>query len=283
MEVYISTGLNKKYLTSSLAKNLIKNKIKDIEFSSGLYEANILKKIKGLKINSQIHNYFPVPKDPFIINLASNNKKIFEKTLSHIKKSINFSKKINSKYFSFHAGFLVDPSVRDFGKSLSSSITNNHNDCINLFINRVNYLAKYAKDRNVKILLENNVITKKNLSKFDKNPFLMSNYSDAIKIMKKCNKNVGLLIDVAHLKVSAKTLNFDPKNYLFKLNKYIEAYHLSDNNGLADSNENISERSWFWKYIKKDASFYTLELRNLKIQNIKKQISLVKKKLDIKN
>ena len=35
--------------------------------------------------------------------------------------------------------------------------------------------------------------------------------------MKNCNKNVGLLVDVAHLKVSAKTLNFDPKGYLIKL------------------------------------------------------------------
>ena len=42
----------------------------------------------------------------------------------------------------------------------------------------------------------------------------MSNYSDTIRIMKNCNKNVGLLVDVAHLKVSAKTLNFDPKDIL---------------------------------------------------------------------
>lgn len=281
MRVYVSTGLNKKLLTSSLAKNLIRHKIKNIEFSSGPFEKKILEKIKLLDVNSQIHNYFPVPKKPFIINLASTNSQIFKQTLSHIKKSIDFSKKINSKYFSFHAGFLVDPSVKDFGKSLSRAITNNHSKCINLFIKRVNHVAKYAKNKNVKILLENNVITKKNLSRFDKNPFLMSNYSDTIRIMKNCNKNVGLLVDVAHLKVSAKTLNFDPKRYLIKLHKYIEAYHLSDNDGLSDQNENISNKSWFWKYIKKDASFYTLELKNLDISNVKKQLKLVRKKLKI--
>ena len=108
----------------------------------------------------------------------------------------------------------------------------------------------------------------------------MSHYSDAKKIMKNCGDNVGLLVDVAHLKVSAKTLKFKPEEYLIKLNKYIQAYHLSDNNSLADENKNISHKSWFWKYIKKDSKFCTLELKNLKINNIKKQLKIVSQKLN---
>ena len=185
MKIYISTGLNKKLATSRLAKIFLHNKITNIEFSSGIYEKKILNKIKKLKLNSQIHNYFPVPKRPFIINLASTNNSIYKQTLNHLKRSINFSRKINAEYFSFHAGFLVDPSIRDFGKSLSRNITNDHNKSLRLFIERVNYLAKYAKKKQVKLLLENNVITKKNLSRFDKNPFLMSDYTDTMKIMKK--------------------------------------------------------------------------------------------------
>ena len=48
------------------------------------------------------------------------------------------------------------------------------------------------------------------------------------------------LVDVAHLKVSANTLNFDAREYLeiFKKDK-IGGYHLSDNNGLVDSNKEI--------------------------------------------
>ena len=34
-------------------------------------------------------------------------------------------------------------------------------------------------------------------------------------------KNVSLLIDLAHLKVSAKTLNFSPSEYLKKCDKWI--------------------------------------------------------------
>ena len=114
MKIYISTGLVKNKTTSRVGKDLKKNNIYDIEFSSERFEKNILKKIKKLSINSQIHNYFPVPKKAFIINLASVNSQIFNKTFKHLKKSIDFSKEINAKYFSFHAGFLVDPSIKDF-------------------------------------------------------------------------------------------------------------------------------------------------------------------------
>ena len=48
MRVYISTGLNKKLSTSSLAKNLIRHKIKNIEFSSDLFEKKILEKLNRL-------------------------------------------------------------------------------------------------------------------------------------------------------------------------------------------------------------------------------------------
>ena len=86
MKIYVSTGLVKNKTTPKIANDLIKNKICDIEFSSGKFEKDILKKIKRLNINPQIHNYFPVPKKPFIINLASTNTKIFNQTMKHIKR-----------------------------------------------------------------------------------------------------------------------------------------------------------------------------------------------------
>ena len=282
MRIYTSTGLNKKISTSKLIKKLSKNNIKNIELSSGLYEKNIFKKLKKVtNVNLLLHNYFPVPRNPFIINLASNDKKVFGQTLKHIKKAIIYTSNLNLKYFSFHAGFLVDPNVKDFGKTLPKQIVNNRKKTLELFIKRLNIISKYAKKKEVMLLIENNVITKKNLDRFNKNPFLMTKLNDTKKIMTHTDENVRLLIDVAHLKVSSKTLNFDPIKYLSKTNKWIEAYHLSDNNGKADENKNLNSKSWFWKYLNKDAKYCTLELRDLRIKNIKSQIKLCEKKLKI--
>ena len=88
-----------------------------------------------------------------------------------------------------------------------------------------------------------------------------------------CRDKVGLLVDVAHLKVSANTLNFKPEQYLLKLNKYIKAYHLSDNNGLADENK-ISQTKVGFEIYKDDAEFCTLELRKSKFKKCKRTIKL---------
>ena len=105
------------------------------------------------------------------------------------------------------------------------------------------------------ILIENNVITKKNLKRFSKNPFLMTKIDETRKIMINTDDNVRLLVDVAHLKISAKTLNYNPKDYLIKLDNFIEAYHLSDNNGISDQNENVTEKAGFGNTLKKMLHF----------------------------
>jgi len=282
VQIYISTGLNKKILTSKLIDKFTLNNIKYIELSSGLYEKGIFEKLNKInKVNLLLHNYFPVPKKPFIINLASKNKIVLNKSFKHLKRAISYSSRLKLKYFSFHAGFLVDPKVEDFGKTLPKQIVNSRREILELFIKRINLISKFAKKKGVMILLENNVLTKKNLNRFDKNPFLMTKFEESKTIMTNTDANVRLLVDLAHLKVTSNTLNFDPIKYLQKLDRWIEAYHISDNNGLADENKNITSKSWFWKHLKKNVKYCTLELRDLSINNIHSQLNLCKRKMNI--
>jgi hypothetical protein len=51
----------------------------------------------------------------------------------------------------------------------------------------------------------------------------------------------NLLLDVAHLKVSAHTLGLDFNSELTHMANYSDYWHLSDNNNLADQNNSISE------------------------------------------
>ena len=52
-------------------------------------------------INFYFHNYFPVPQKSFVINLASNNKKIIQKSFQHIKKAIRLCKTFKLKFLVF--------------------------------------------------------------------------------------------------------------------------------------------------------------------------------------
>ena len=150
------------------------------------------------------------------------------------------------------------------------------NKSISLFINRVKKLSKIAKKKNIDLLIENNVISKKNKNEFGLNPLLMCDPKETLKIAKQFPKNTKLLIDVAHLKVSSKTLKFSLSEMFNICNKYIGGYHLSDNNGKSDSNSMIKYNSWFWKYLNNNLNYFSLEVYNLnkKVLSLKRSIKI---------
>ena len=137
-----------------------------------------------------------------------------------------------------------------------------------------------GKKEGVQILVENNVINRQNFDTFNGNPLMMTSIKQTEKLVKGFSKNVNILIDLAHLKVSSRTLNFSPSEYLVKFDEKIKAYHLSDNEGKFDTNDLIKKNSWFWKYIKKDKDYFTLELKTNKIDEIKSQINILEEFLN---
>jgi len=110
----------------------------------------------------------------------------------------------------------------------------------------------------------------------------LTNPDDIINFYKKLPKSIGFLLDVGHLKVSSVSENFDLKDGIIKLNKITSGYHLSDNNGLEDQNKNFTMNAWFIKYLKKNLSYYTLEIYRTNLNKIYKTKSILEKFLNKK-
>lgn len=280
--IYISTGqfFDLNFVKSSQIINSLT--IKNIELSCGKYIKNYRRYLNLLAKNNNLmlHNYFPRPKKDFVINLSSQDKHIRNKSFNHIVKCINLCGDLNLKLFSFHAGFLFDPSIKKIGKNYEKVKLFRKKRSLNTFIKLSNKLSKIAKKRDVKLLIENNVISKSNYLRFKENPFLMTDIKDTIYIMNQTDKNIGLLTDLAHLKVSAKTLNFSKVDFLKKTSKWNFGYHLSDNKGIEDTNDKIRVNSWFWKHINKKLDYYTLEVKFKNRNEVINQYKLLKKKLN---
>ena len=249
--------------------------IHSFELSAGLYKKGMQRFTQELskKYKLQIHNYFPPHKDPFIFNLASLDDDIAAGSIKHAKNAIKHCQ-INSKYFSFHAGYLIDPQVDELGKEIRERKINPIDESMEVFVNRVNMLAEYAQKKDIKLLIENNVISYKNFTNFRKSPLMMVNLEETYEIMNKTNSNVGLLIDVAHLKVSANSMGFSKEEYLNEFYDYVSAYHLSDNDGTEDSNCAFNETSWFWEHINKDLDYYSIEVYKKDAKFLRTQLEL---------
>jgi endonuclease IV len=282
--IYLSTGGFNSLSGAEVAACFVENKITNIELSGGRAQENQQEKFSDFSSDCrfQVHNYYPPPQNSFVLNLASFDEEIASLSFEHIFRAIDLSKNLGSKFYCFHAGFLLDPQVNDLGKQFTKMELNSRESARELFTNRVNQVSKYAKSKDIKILLENNVISSENIKHFRTNPFLMTDYNETIEIMNSTDDNVGLLIDVAHLKVSSQSEGFCKNKYLDSTREYTFAYHFSDNDGKSDTNDVVKSDSWFWPFVRKDLSYYTVEVYHQDYQVLTQQIELTEKKLSIR-
>ena len=75
------------------------------------------------------------------------------------------SSHLKSKYYSFHAGFYLDPKIQSLGKKFDRAKLYNKKISQKIFFQNLKKLAKFAKEKKVRLLIENNVITKSNIKK----------------------------------------------------------------------------------------------------------------------
>jgi sugar phosphate isomerase/epimerase len=274
--IFASTGGFPHVPAWNTARSFIDNNITNIELSGGTFCSSQISELKKLAslASFQPHNYFPPPLKPFVLNLASLDDQIYDISLKHLINSIRISSELGSKYFSFHAGFLVDPMPSELGKKIQKRPLQDRYHSLSIFLDRVHELSKTASFYGVDLLLENNVLSHGVFSEFSCNPLLMVDEKESLYIAESIPSNISLLIDVAHLKVSSTTLNFDPVKFLQSLGSHIKAYHFSDNDGLSDSNSPFTRNSWFWPFIKKNLDYYSVEVYTPDLDILSRQLSL---------
>ena len=85
---------------------------------------------------------------------------ISKASIDLVKKNIIRSKKIGTQFYSFHAGFRIDPKPKELGKKFKIIKILSKQKAEDIFLKRLVKLNKLAKN-NVKLLIENNVINKK--------------------------------------------------------------------------------------------------------------------------
>ena len=279
--IFVSTGGEYHKAASETAMDFYNHGIAGVELSGGAfstsYQADLLALPKELTL--QVHNYFPPPALPFVLNLASNNLKIAEQGMCHVRRAIRTAVLLRRPIYSFHAGFRIDPQVSELGKKLGKYKLIDRGIALELFGERLLILAEEARQEGVKLLIENNVLNIANLSIYGEDPLLLTHPDEISSFMASMPSNVGLLLDVAHLKVSAKSLEFNLKQAHELLKKWIKGYHLSDNDGNADSNECVRSDSWFWNVLIPNLDYYSLEVYQTPIPKLVEQYKYVAMKL----
>jgi len=250
--IYISTSCVKNTKIKDSVEELATNGFKNIELSGGTeyydnFEFDLLDLKDKYNLNYRCHNYFPPPKEPFVLNLASLDDEIFQMSFDHLQEAISLSHRLGADKFAFHAGFFINIRLSEIGKKLSKSNLFNKAESIDRFCNAFKLLKNKANG--IDLFIENNVFSKKNADTYSgDNPFMMTNF-DEYKLLKQ-KIDFNLLLDVAHLKVSAKTLNLNWRDEFKNMIHESSYIHVSDNDGLSDLNNKLENTSDLWATLK---------------------------------
>lgn len=278
--IFVSTTFLKDEKKVTEALSLCKkNNVKNIELGSNhIYEPSVLKKIKSYKFRYLVHNYFPVPKKSFVVNIASLDKELRERSINHIISSIKFADKINASLYTFHPGFLSDPKP-SIGSKINYDFIftdkkNNYNRCFNLFLDSLKKILLIVKKKRykTKIAIETEgSISKKNLILMQK----PSEYKIFMNLFSK--KQIGINLNIGHLNLASKAFNFSRTEFVNNIADYIVAMELSHNSRLKDDHLPLKSSAWYWKIINDDRftkCYKILEFRNTNIQRIIKNFKL---------
>lgn len=229
-----------------------------------------------------IHNYFPPPKKPFILNLASSDKQVREMSLAQARKSINLCTRLQSRLYSVHAGFVTDPA---FGANhFNFSAVRKGNDykpAFNRFVNSLKELLNFAAPAGIKIAIENNICVETS-----RGHLLLSVAQEFERLFCELpSPNLGVNLDLGHLNVSARTLGFDKADFIRRIKNRIFAVHVHQNNGESDSHQPLKEKSWALYALEKEQLNekipIVLEAHNLTLEDVLSQLRLIGERVKV--
>jgi sugar phosphate isomerase/epimerase len=184
------------------------------------------------------HNYFrPIEKE-FVLNLASPDDAIRRRSIQYVRSGIDFCNACGIGTYTFHAGFRVDPSP-EF--NFDADTVPDADDCLDRFVDSLGQILPHADRRGVTVAIENNVVEDHHL--VDGEPVVL--LADPAEFKTLFDRtDVDVLLDVGHLNVASRTLEYDRDRFVETVAPSVVALHLHTNDGTTDSHGSIGREDW---------------------------------------
>lgn len=183
------------------------------------------------------------------MNLGSLKDSVAMYTVDYYNKALRNCRLLQVNHYGIHAGFYRDIPVERLNKPIKSATLSKTTACLNMFYRRYRDLEKQAKEKNIQLYIENNVLSEDNRCVFyPRVPFMLLHAGDYFAMKEEIN--APLLLDIAHLKVTAQSLGLDFVRQLHELWPHAPYIHLSDNDGINDQNLGLSRNSRLYDILK---------------------------------
>jgi sugar phosphate isomerase/epimerase len=200
--------------------------IERVELSSGLDyiedAAAVLKRYSRLKF--VIHNYFPPARVPFIMNLAAQDDEVRMPSVEICKRAVELCHCFGFGMYSFHPGFRLEGTL-ELGFELSSSRVVPYERSFQAFCRSVEEILEDSRRLGVKVALEN--LEHKNQAYMMTRPEEFAQFQEIF-------PEVGVLLDLGHLKIASARLGFEINDFLRAVQDNVLEVHIHENDGEMD-------------------------------------------------
>lgn len=249
--IYVSTSCLRNKRIGDTVAQLAKGGFRNIELSGGTrHYSGMTEDMLSLKekhaLKYIIHNYFPPPRKAFVLNLASSDIGVYRQSAAHIYNSVILARTLNAKLYSFHPGYIVEVSPHKKGAYFDYYSGDGQSMYYkkSLFYKRFDNLLEELHG-DVPIAIEN-------LFPFSENEdySLFSRPDDITEFLRRYadRSNIGLLLDLGHLKVTGHYMDFDShaaaSQIIEEFSDKIFEIHISENDGTEDQHRIMSSGSW---------------------------------------
>lgn len=249
--IFISTScLAAPQLLEDRVSEFMEYGLTHIELGAGVFLGkSSLSWIKEQKCQFLIHNYFPPPSEPFVLNLASAKTDIRSQSINFVCETLQLCAKMKISFYSIHAGFITDPT--GFGATgfnfPSPDSPDAPEQAMTHFLDSLVICATAAKRLGVSLLVENNVCPQDLTGKLLLQ--CAGEFEELLRLLP-AGLPIGILLDTGHLNVSARTFGFEVMDFVRALGPWVKAIHVHENDGLADTHQPVREGSWILELLK---------------------------------
>jgi sugar phosphate isomerase/epimerase len=229
-----------------------------------------------------VHNYFPIPKQSFVLNIASFDESIRSLSIQHIKNAIDFCEQIEAQLYTFHPGFSTDPKGPNLSKDNfdfqwdQNQLTKaNHIKAKALMYQALDEVMEYATSKTVKIAIETEGSLKKRDHLLMQKPQEYEEFIDRYNFV-----DIGVNLNIGHLNLAANAFDFDRFAFVDLVQDHIVAMELSHNDGVEDQHLPLRQGEWYWDIINDrrfEDAFKILEFRNTTISDIVANLKMFEK------
>ena len=152
--VFVSSGAFGRMCVEDIVATAADEGVRHIELASGTRHRSgagldrVLSPAGEAGYAFLVHNYFPVPAESFVLNLASADPANLERSISHVRNAVDLCVSVNSPFYSLHCGFCIDPAPADLGRALKGPVIPVE-EATEVFVASVRELADYAAGRGV--------------------------------------------------------------------------------------------------------------------------------------